>query len=103
MAEASWPTGEVTASLSELGGWKPMTAYSLRRHSGRGLSGRPPSDPFRLLNRATRLSISARGTFRIVLQSLMGCLLTLISYPMNKLRLTLAVCDYDRTKTIFLG
>jgi hypothetical protein len=26
MAEASWPTGEVTASLSDIGGWKPMTA-----------------------------------------------------------------------------
>jgi hypothetical protein len=26
IAEASWPTGEVTAAFSDIGGWKPMTA-----------------------------------------------------------------------------
>jgi hypothetical protein len=26
MAEASWPTGEVVAGSSLIGGWKPITA-----------------------------------------------------------------------------
>jgi hypothetical protein len=26
IADASWPTGEVVAALSLMGGWKPMTA-----------------------------------------------------------------------------
>jgi hypothetical protein len=45
-----------------------MTAYSVRRHSGRGLSGSPPSEPFSLLKRATRFSISARLQTRICFQ-----------------------------------
>src|SRR5438552_954686 len=49
-----------------------MTAKSLRRHSGRGLSGRPPSEPFRFLKRATRCIISSRLQFRISFQSLMA-------------------------------
>src|SRR6266480_4409197 len=49
-----------------------MTAKSLRRHSGSGLSGRPPSEPFRCLKRATRCIISSRLQFRISFQSLMA-------------------------------
>src|SRR5262245_56561563 len=70
MAEASSPTGEVVAGLSVSGGAKPITANNLRLHSGRGLSGRPPSEPFRLLKRATRRIISSRLQFRISRQSL---------------------------------
>src|SRR6266850_5512413 len=58
-----------------------MTAKSLRRHSGSGLSGRPPSEPFRSLKRATRCIISSRLQFRISFQSLMAFLLALLSYP----------------------
>src|SRR6267143_3700123 len=49
-----------------------MTAKSLRRHSGSGLSGRPPSEPFRSLKRATRCIISSRLQFRISFQSLIA-------------------------------
>src|SRR6267143_2733397 len=72
IAEASAPTGEVVAALSVMGGWKPITAYSLRRHSGSGLSGSPPSEPFRSLKRATRCIISSRLQFRMSFQSLIA-------------------------------
>src|SRR2546426_9364607 len=49
-----------------------MTAKSLRRHSGSGLSGRPPSEPFSSLKRATRCIISSRLQFRISFQSLIA-------------------------------
>src|SRR2546427_3120238 len=58
-----------------------MTAKSLRRHSGSELSGRPPSEPFSSLKRATRCIISSRLQFRISFQSLMAFLLALLSYP----------------------
>src|SRR3954471_12669843 len=107
MLEASSPTGEVTEERSDSGGWKPITAYRVRRHSGSGLSGRPPSEPFSFLNRATRFIISPRLQFRIVFQSFIAssCAAAsrLLTYPMNKLKLTLGGCDYDRTKTILLG
>src|SRR5258706_6613501 len=74
IAEASSPTGEVTDLSSESGGWKPITAYSLRRHSGSGLSGKPPSEPFSFLKRATRFIISAFVEVRIVLQSFISSL-----------------------------
>jgi hypothetical protein len=67
MVEASAPTGEFPSS----GGWKPITAYSLRRLSGSLLSGSPPSEPFSFLKRATRFSISSRGQARMFLQSSM--------------------------------
>jgi len=67
MAEAFAPTGEFPCA----GGWKPITANSLRRHSGSWLSGRPPSDPFSFLKRATRFIISARVQVRTFFQSLM--------------------------------
>src|SRR5919106_1022446 len=51
-----------------------MTAYSFLRHSGSGLSGSPPSEPFSFLKRATRFSISSRDQVRVVLQSLIGLL-----------------------------
>src|SRR5688572_14270001 len=69
IAEASAPTGEVVAALSVIGGWNPITAYSLRRDSGRLLSGRPPSEPFRSLKRATRFIISALVQVRMFFQS----------------------------------
>src|SRR5262245_36822621 len=70
--EAFAPTGEVVAALSaSLGGWKPMTLYSVRRHSGTSLSGSPPSEPRRSSNRATRLSISSRVHMRTCRQSCM--------------------------------
>src|SRR5213075_522329 len=47
-----------------------MTANSFRVHSGSGLSGSPPSEPFSLLKRATRFSISSRLKVRIFRQSL---------------------------------
>lgn len=72
--DASSPTGEVTAALSLAGGWKPITAKSFRSHSGSGLSGSPPSEPFNFLNRATRFIISARGQARIFFQdSIAAC------------------------------
>src|SRR5205814_10113214 len=71
-ADASAAAGEVGAALLALGGGKPMTARGLRRHSGSGLSGRPPSEPFRCLKRATRCIISSRLQFRISFQSLMA-------------------------------
>jgi len=72
-AEASSPTGEVTALSFELGFWNPITAYSFLRHSGSGLSGRPPSEPFSLLNRATRFIISARVKVRMFFQASIWC------------------------------
>jgi len=72
MADASAPTGEVVAGLSLIGGWKPITAYSLRRHSGSLLSGRPPSEPFSFLKRATRFIISARVQVRMFFQASIG-------------------------------
>jgi hypothetical protein len=72
--EASFPTGEVAAGLSVIGGWKPITAKSLRRHSGSLLSGSPPSEPFSCRKRATRLSISSRDQVRIVRQSFISLL-----------------------------
>ncbi|OAI52588.1 hypothetical protein AYO46_05345 [Betaproteobacteria bacterium SCGC AG-212-J23] len=67
--DASSPTGDVTASLSLMGGWKPITANSFRLHSGSGLSGRPPSEPFSFLKRATRFSIASRLQFLMSRQS----------------------------------
>ena len=68
--DASSPTGEVVAMLRLfLGGWKPITAKSLRRHSGSGLSGRPPSEPFSLEKRATRRIIVFFDRVRMRLQS----------------------------------
>src|SRR6185436_18973290 len=75
MADALAPTGEVVAALSLMGGWKPITAYSLRRHSGSGLSGKPPSEPFSFLKRATRFIISARVQVRIIFQASMGVIM----------------------------
>src|ERR671930_462268 len=76
MAEASSPTGEVAAlDARSSGGWKPITAYSLRRHSGSGLSGNPPSEPFNFLKRATRFIISSRDHARTCLQSFIDDLL----------------------------
>src|SRR5512134_3036775 len=69
IAEAFAPTGEFPSA----GGWKPMTAYSLRRHSGSLLSGRPPSDPFSFLKRATRFIISARVQVRMFFQASIRC------------------------------
>src|SRR5258706_10554774 len=69
--DASSPTGEVTDASSDFGGWKPMTAYSLRLHSGNGLSGSPPSEPLRRRNRATRFIISSRDQVRISFHVLM--------------------------------
>jgi len=66
MLEAFAPTGEFPLS----GGWKPTTLKSFLRHSGSGLSGRPPSEPFRLRKRATRFIISSRLQFRMSRQSL---------------------------------
>jgi hypothetical protein len=63
--EASSPTGEVTAALSLMGGWKPITAYNFLLHSGSGLSGRPPSEPLSCLKRATRSIIRSRGQGRM--------------------------------------
>jgi hypothetical protein len=74
--DASSPTGEVTAALSLIGGWKPITAKSFRLHSGSGLSGRPPSEPFNFLNRATRFIISARDQVRMLFQASIGALLS---------------------------
>src|SRR6185503_6878303 len=72
IAEASSPTGDVVASFClSIGGWKPMTAYSVRVHSGSGLSGKPPSDPFSRLKRATRFIISSRLQVLMSRQSLM--------------------------------
>jgi len=69
-AEASSPTGEVVAVLLLfLGGAKPITANSWRRHSGSGLSGRPPSEPLSFLKRATRFIISLFDSVRVRLQS----------------------------------
>src|SRR3954463_15633157 len=67
LAEAFAPTGEFPVS----GGWKPRTLNSFLRHSGSGLSGRPPSEPFRPLKRATRFIISSRFQFFMSRQSLM--------------------------------
>jgi hypothetical protein len=68
--EASSPTGDVVASFClSIGGWKPMTANSFRVHSGSGLSGSPPSEPFNFLNRATRFIISSRLQVLISRQS----------------------------------
>src|SRR5829696_6548733 len=71
MVEASAPTGE----LPSFGGWKPITAYNLRRHSGSLLSGRPPSDPLSFRKRATRFIISARVQVRMVFQGSMGVIM----------------------------
>src|SRR6185503_7878636 len=71
IAEALSPTGDPAAGLSVSGGAKPMTAYSLRLHSGSGLSGKPPSEPFKVLKRATRFIISSRLHLRMSRQSLM--------------------------------
>src|SRR5678810_688194 len=61
---ATSPVGDVAAPLARsTGGWKPITAYSLRLHSGSGLSGKPPSEPFKCLKRATRFIISSRLHF----------------------------------------
>jgi hypothetical protein len=49
-----------------------MTAYSLRLHSGSGLSGSPPSEPFSCPKRATRFISSARDKVRIFRQSCMS-------------------------------
>src|SRR3970282_255605 len=49
-----------------------MTAYSVRRLSGCGLSGSPPSEPFSSLKRATRFIISSRVQVRVSLQSLIA-------------------------------
>src|SRR5690348_15892627 len=68
MLEAFAPTGEFPLS----GGWKPITLKSFLRHSGSGLSGRPPSEPFRLLKRATRFIISSRLQVRMLRQSFMS-------------------------------
>jgi hypothetical protein len=68
--EASSPTGDVVASFCfSVGGWKPMTANSFRVHSGSGLSGSPPSEPFSFLKRATRFIISSRFQVLISRQS----------------------------------
>src|SRR5258706_9746310 len=48
-----------------------MTAYNVRLHSGKGLSGlsgSPPSEPFNSLNRATRFIICARVQGRMFFQ-----------------------------------
>src|SRR5947207_2275877 len=67
-AEAFAPTGEFPVS----GGWKPRTLNSFLLHSGKGLSGRPPSEPLSFLKRATRVIISSRVQSRISRQSLMS-------------------------------
>ncbi|OGA10903.1 MAG: hypothetical protein A3D95_09770 [Betaproteobacteria bacterium RIFCSPHIGHO2_12_FULL_69_13] len=77
IAEASSPTGDVVARFCfSRGGWKPITANSLRRHSGSGLSGSPPSEPFSFPKRATRFSISLFDQLRTCRQPAMGFLVT---------------------------
>jgi hypothetical protein len=44
----------------------------VRRHSGSGLSGKPPSEPLSRLKRATRFIISARDQVRISFHVLMA-------------------------------